>query len=231
MMSLLHSAILALILLCSQAQASSYHVPLVSPAIPSFSKRSRSSQRGRRLHTVLLASSKSKSLTAKEARPLISPISPPSAIASSVPKWEDLPLQWKVIFGAVEIVYTVGTQWVSGFATAYLFGSITGIPLLVKPPSEGVTRFARFNQKNIRWGKSWGSISGSFSGFDTGVRLVRNNKVDEWNSLIGSACAGAFFVRAQGPAAMAKSAALYAGFGYFVMRAGQKKEFVEEVEL
>jgi Tim17/Tim22/Tim23/Pmp24 family len=162
---------------------------------------------------------------------LINPITPPSTV-ESVPKWEELPLQWKLIFGAVEVAYTVGTQWVSGFATAFIFSSVTGVMGFAKPPTEGLTRLARWNQRNVRWGKSWGSISASFSGFDTGVRLVRNNKVDEWNSLLGSACAGAFFVRSQGPASMVKSACLYAAFGYFFMRAGQNKQiFLEEQEL
>jgi hypothetical protein len=136
------------------------------------------------------------------------------------------------MFGAVEIAYTVGTQWVSGFATAYIFGSVTGVIGFAKPPTEGLSRLGRWNQRNVRWGKSWGSVSASLSGFDTGVRLLRNNKVDEWNSILGSACAGAFFVRSQGAASMVKSACLYAAFGYMFMRAGQSKQiFLEEQEL
>ena len=235
MTTLLSAALLALIFLGSRTSASSYHIPFASPYIPTsgriVSPTSRS--RGRRFRTpVLLASSITKSRTptlAEESGPLVNPIPPPS---EDVPKWEDLPFQWKLVFGGVEIAYTVGTQWLSGFATAYMFGSITGVVGLTKPPTDGLSRLARWNQRNVRWGKSWGSVSASFSGFDTGVRLLRNNKVDEWNSLFGSACAGAFFARSQGPGSMAKSALLYAAFGYFFMRAGQNnKVFLEEQEL
>ncbi|KAI2502183.1 Tim17/Tim22/Tim23/Pmp24 family [Fragilaria crotonensis] len=232
MRNLRHSIALALAFFCSRTQASSYNVPLISPRTPSLVQRR---SRGRQsLRKVLLASSSSTPKTASLAQDsgsLINPIPPPSTV-EAVPKWEELPFQWKLIFGAVEIAYTVGTQWVSGFATAYIFGSVTGVVGFAKPPTEGLSRLARWNQRNVKWGKSWGSVSASFSGFDTGVRLLRNNKVDEWNSILGSACAGAFFVRSQGPASMVKSACLYAAFGYFFMRAGQSKQiFLEEQEL
>jgi hypothetical protein len=174
------------------------------------------------MQRVLLASAKSTKKMKKAPaidRPLINPI---STGVEDIPKFQDLPFQWKVVFGGIEIAYTVGTQYLSAFATAYVLGSLTGAVGFTKAPTDGITRFARWNQRNLKWGKSWGSISASFSGFDTGVRLLRNNKVDEWNSLFGSACAGAFFARAQGPGSMAKSAILYASFGYFFMRAGQK---------
>jgi Tim17/Tim22/Tim23/Pmp24 family len=236
MSNLLRAALLALTFLGGQTSASTYHVPLASPYIPTTSRMvsRRSRSQGRRVRKpVLMASSIAKSRTqilTEESGPLVNPIPPPSAEA--VPKWEDLPFQWKLVFGGVEIAYTVGTQWLSGFATAYMFGSITGVVGLTKPPTDGLSRLARWNQRNVRWGKSWGSVSASFSGFDTGVRLLRNNKVDEWNSLFGSACAGAFFARSQGPGSMVKSALLYAAFGYFFMRAGQNKQvFLEEQEL
>lgn len=220
-----------LVALCCQVQASSYGSPLViSPAIPSFRARGRRSQQQHQSQVLLAARNKKKKSPVVDQEPLVKPVAP--VLAEDIPKWEDLPLGWKAVFGAVEVGYTVVTQYVSGFATAYILGSLTGIPVLAKAPTDGLTRFARFHQKNMRWGKNWGQISASFSGFDTGVRLLRDNKQDEWNSLFGSACAGAFFVRNQGPGSMAKSALLYAAFGYFFMRAGQKNEvFVEEQPL
>mmetsp|Transcript_29533 Transcript_29533/g.48733 ORF Transcript_29533/g.48733 Transcript_29533/m.48733 type:complete len:239 (+) Transcript_29533:26-742(+) len=228
-------SLIALFLLCNQARASSYHVPLASPLIPSRSQRKRNG-RSYKMQSVLLASAKTKVRKApakSDRRPLINPAV--TEEVADIPKFQDLPFQWKLVFGGIEIAYTVGTQWLSGFATAYLLGSVTGAVGFSKPPTDGITRFARWNQRNVKWGKSWGSVSASFSGFDTSVRLLRNNKVDEWNSLFGSACAGAFFARSQGPGSMAKSAILYASFGYFFMRAGQKNSNqmleVEEMQL
>jgi hypothetical protein len=211
--------LIALFLICHQAQASSYHVPLAAPSLPQH--RSRNNGRSYKMQRVLLASAKS---TKKRKPPATDRalINPTSTEVDDIPKFQDLPFQWKVVFGGIEIAYTVGTQYLSAFATAYVLGSLTGAVGFTKPPTDGITRLARWNQRNLKWGKSWGSISASFSGFDTGVRLLRNNKVDEWNSLFGSACAGAFFARKQGPGSMAKSAILYASFGYFFMRAGQK---------
>jgi hypothetical protein len=165
----------------------------------------------------------------------VNPTLPKRAEDPDIPPWEDLPLHWKVIFGGVEVAYVVGSQWLSGFVMAYVFGGISGVYGLTKPPTEGLTRFSRWNQRNVRWGKSWGTISAAFSGFDTSVKLLRNNRVDEWNSLIGSAFAGAFFVRKQGPEAMLRSAVMYAAFGYFFLRmssSGQRNlTVIEEREI
>lgn len=225
-------SLIAFFALCSQAQASSYNIPLAASSVPAFShRRSRNGRSFKTHQQVLLASARTtKGRKAAAAdRPLINPTRTEED-AVDIPKFQDLPFHWKLVFGGIEIAYTIGTQWASGFATAYLLGSVTGVVGFSKPPTDGITRFARWNQRNVKWGKSWGSLSASFSGFDTAVRLVRNNKVDEWNSLFGSACAGAFFARAQGPGSMAKSAILYASFGYFFMRAGQSNTNQLEVE-
>jgi Tim17/Tim22/Tim23/Pmp24 family len=217
-----------LLLLISEAIASP-RATLITPRSHALIQNSRRRQYNQA--TLVSRKTISTTSTSHETGSLINPI-PPTA-PDEMPKWDELSFPWKCVFGGVEIAYIVGSQWLSGFATAYLLGSMTGLYGFSQPlDATGLTRFSRWNQRSMRWGKSWGSISASFSGFDAGVRLLRNNRVDEWNSLLGSACAGAFFVRSQGPAAMAKSAALYASVGYFFMRAGRNKQmYVEEEQI
>jgi hypothetical protein len=212
-----------LLLLVSEAFASPRSTTLITPRHHSFLKNSKRQRYNQA--TLISTKTTSATMTHQESTSLINPIPPNTP--DEIPKWQDLSFHWKCVFGGIEIAYIVGTQWLSGFTTAYLLGSITGLHTFSQPPEVGLSRFSRWNQRNIRWGKSWGSVSASFSGFDAGVRLLRNNQMDEWNSLLGSACAGAFFVRSQGPAAMAKSAAMYASVGYFIMRAGRQK-YVEQ---
>jgi len=228
--------VLGFLLFPDCVNAASRHIPLISPSV-SFVPRRR--QRilhasGRRSYSgVLLASSKSTTsatttTTDGDEEPLIN-ISPNNqqnmqTAATDVPPWQDLPFGWKVVLGTIELGYTVASQFISSYVMAYCLSSVAGTyGVLFKPATDGITKFQRWSQRNKQWGKSWGSLSAGFGGFDTGIRLLRNNKDDEWNSLIGSAFTGAFFARGKGPTEMAKAAILYLSFGYFSFRYTQKE--------
>ena len=62
--------------------------------------------------------------------------------------------------------------------------------------------------------KSWASLSASFTGFNTFVRLCRGDDRDDdgWNAVWGSALTGAFLNRGGGIEAMLRGGATYAGF-------------------
>jgi hypothetical protein len=62
--------------------------------------------------------------------------------------------------------------------------------------------------------KSWASLSASFTGFNTFVRLCRgDDRADDgWNAVWGSALTGAFLNRGGGIEAMLRGGATYAGF-------------------
>lgn len=125
--------------------------------------------------------------------------------------YDDLTIFGRVIAGVVEIATTVAMEYCTGFLSGYLLGSVTGLPaLLTKRAASDVGstmqslsmwkelagRTARMHGKSVPWAKSWGSISAAFGGFRVGVRVVRNGKEDEWNTVFSSMAAGAYFARA-----------------------------------
>eukprot|EP00547_Thalassionema_nitzschioides_P002249 CAMPEP_0194215680 /NCGR_PEP_ID=MMETSP0156-20130528/17656_1 /TAXON_ID=33649 /ORGANISM="Thalassionema nitzschioides, Strain L26-B" /LENGTH=237 /DNA_ID=CAMNT_0038944257 /DNA_START=20 /DNA_END=736 /DNA_ORIENTATION=+ len=210
-------SIFTLLLLIKSVNAAPKHFPLAAPSL-SFTTRRRGGM-FRNDKDVLLASAERKSSKAgNSARPLVNIPSKEISNEEAMPTWDDLGFGWKVVFGGLELATTIAGQWLSGYALAYVASSLTGVIGLAKAPTDELTRLARWRQRNNRWGQNWASINAAFSGFDVGVRLLRNNKQDEWNSLFSTAFAGAFFVRNKGPEAMVKSAVMYAAFGFFMMR-------------
>lgn len=210
-------SLLLILLLETSVNAAPKQVPLAVPSISLVTRRRGGMFRGE--NAVLLASSKKTSSISKaDERPLVNIPSKEVSQEEDMPSWDDLPFGWKVVFGGLELGTTIAGQWLSGYALAYVASSLTGILGFAKAPTDELTRFARWRQRNNRWGKSWASVNAAFSGFDVGVRLLRNNKQDEWNNLFSTAFAGAFFVRKKGPEAMIKSAVMYAAFGFFFMR-------------
>jgi hypothetical protein len=133
---------------------------------------------------------------------------------SSEPSYDDAPpLSYsdlgpvgRVVAGTVEVTVSTVMEYATGFFGGYFLGSVTDVPRLlfrnIDPErqrsfmQETSGRFSRMHGKSFRWAKSWGAISAAFGGFGVLVKVVRNGKEDEWNSILSSMAAGAFFSRA-----------------------------------
>lgn len=127
--------------------------------------------------------------------------------------YDDLTVVGRVIAGVVEIGCSVAIEYVTGFVSGYFLGSLTGLPALLTQGlaatdvaaaattrnafwKEVVGRTARMHGKSVTWAQRWAGISAAFGGFKVGTRVLRNNKEDEWNTILSSMAAGAFFARA-----------------------------------
>jgi hypothetical protein len=136
----------------------------------------------------------------------------------------------KTVAGVTEIFFAVLFEYVSGFTTGWIFGSIFGLPgLAFRPMEVGVRqpimtemtkRLGRMNTRSMSWGKSFGSISATFGGFGVAVKVVRNGEVDVWSNILSSAAAGAFFARKEGPQGMLRAAIIYGGLIYLTSFSG-----------
>lgn len=119
--------------------------------------------------------------------------------------FDDLGPTGKVIARATQIAVTTLMEYASGFFTGIFLGTAIGLPGLVFRPLEpGVPKFfmvemrgrlGRMNSRSLTWAKGWGGISAAFGGFKVAVKVVRNGKEDDWNQILSSAAAGAFFAR------------------------------------
>ena len=101
------------------------------------------------------------------------------------------------LIGGVVIVGTAAVEYVSGFIGGYFLGTLMGIPGIVYS-KEGLSmtkRFSNMNARSMRWAKTWAPISAVFGGCDAATRVVRGNVHDQWNTVISSAAAGAYFSR------------------------------------
>lgn len=118
---------------------------------------------------------------------------------------EDLSPIGLAVFGVTKLVTTVLFEYCAGFVTGYFFGTLVGTPGFVfKPMTPGVPqvfrkevsqRLGRMNGRSLKWGQGLGGFSSTFKGCDCAVRLVRYNKEDLWNEILGSAAAGAILSR------------------------------------
>jgi hypothetical protein len=96
-------------------------------------------------------------------------------------------------------------EYCSGFFAGLFLGTAAGIPgFLFRPLEPEVPkmflaelggRFGRMNARSLKWGRSWGGISAAFGGFKVAVSVIRDGKQDDWNQILSSAAAGAFFAR------------------------------------
>ena len=138
----------------------------------------------------------------------------PEALRSSNPVqdtvalYDDLGPVGKFVAGSTQILVTTALEYVGGFFAGLFLGTVIGLPgFLFKPleQNEAVKkvlmtefkgRFTRMNTRSMSWGKSWGGISACFGGFKTAVTVIRGGKEDDWNQILSSAAAGAFFARA-----------------------------------
>ena len=208
---LLLRAILCLILV-QQAQASVYQQRrvLASASIPydRYGRRRRIS-RGRHKgyssfrssgptdpNHILLAS---KNVPKRQVDTKISPIDPPALT------YDDLTPLGKMVAGTVEVTIATLLEYVSGFFGGYFIGTVTDVPrLLFRPVEQDAQRAffqevsgraARMHAKSLRWAKTFGGISAAFGGFRVATKVIRGGVEDEWNTIVSSMAAGAFFAR------------------------------------
>jgi hypothetical protein len=158
-----------------------------------------------------------------------------------IPTIEDLGPVARLIVGSIQIVVTTGVEYVTGFLGGFILGGIVGFPGLFTPigpnrvPNEFAQRLARMNSKAVRWGSTWAPISAVYGGCDAAVRVARGNVKDQWNTILSSAAAGAYFSRKGGPQAMLQGAAIYGGLTYLLsggmsnknQQFGYKEEAIE----
>ncbi|KAL3945783.1 MAG: hypothetical protein SGBAC_000172 [Bacillariaceae sp.] len=177
-------------------------------------------------HSTALVARKKKKVVLEE--PVATANTPPAPTVA----FEDLSPVGKVIAGTTQVIVTTAMDFVSGFFSGYLLGTVVGIPgLFLKPLEPGVPkvfmtemkgRLGRMNTKSLTWGKGWGGMSAVLGGSKSGVLLLRNGKYDSWNEVFSSAFAGAYFARKEGPQAMLKGALLYGGMIYVFSGAGRR---------
>lgn len=118
--------------------------------------------------------------------------------AAETPEQREPTLVEKCIIGGVVIGGTTAMEYASGFLGGFVLGTVVGIPGLAYS-KEGLKmgqRFSNMNARSMRWAKTWAPISAVFGGCDAATRIVRGNKKDQWNTIISSAAAGAYFSRA-----------------------------------
>jgi len=131
-----------------------------------------------------------------------------------------------LVANSVEVGIATAGSYMSGGLFGYIIGGAMGVPFLFKKSSEEQlgqntlkeiqSRIGNWNSKAFTQGKSWASLSASFSGFHALTRVCRGGVEDRWNSIIGSACAGAYLSRQAGPQAMLQAATTYASFTYVI---------------
>ena len=118
--------------------------------------------------------------------------------ATETPEMRQPTLVEKVLIGGFMIGGTTAMEYASGYLGAYVLGTIVGIPG-VAYSKEGLRmgeRFSNMNARSTNWAKTWAPISAVFGGSDAATRIIRGNKQDQWNTVISSAAAGAYFSRA-----------------------------------
>ena len=161
-----------------------------------------------------------------------------SEIQAQEPSLEELRSQLGPIGLLVSntIELTIGTvgSFISGWLLGAIGGGIMSIPSTLAGKSMGSfgQRLGALNAKALASGKSWGTLSAAFSGFNNFVRMCRGELDDGWNSVIGSGLTGAFLSRNAGRQAMFQAAATYAGFTYFLdkmTRSPEKSQMQSEL--
>lgn len=118
---------------------------------------------------------------------------------------EDLGLIGKFVSGIVEVSLTGIMEYLSGFMGGYFLGTLFGVPgFLIRPLSSEFRlpffkeiggRASRLHSRSFRFGREWGFLSLAFGGSKTFVKVLRNGKQDEWNTIISSMMGGAILRR------------------------------------
>lgn len=118
--------------------------------------------------------------------------------ATETPEIGKPTLAEKILVRAFMIGGITAMEYASGYLGAYVLGTLTGLPGLAFS-KEGLKvgeRFSNMNARSKRWAKSWAPIAAVFGGSDAATRIIRGNRQDQWNTIISSAAAGAYFSRA-----------------------------------
>ena len=165
-------------------------------------------------------------------------LSPPSSSSTAqqplpeefaTTQFRDLGPIGKTVAGVTEVVFVTAIEYIQGFMTGYIFGTLFGLPGFVTKPTnpslplrqtpfwpEFKKRFGRMSTRSTKWAKDWAKISAVFSGFSVLTKVVRNGQEDVWNEILSSAAAGAYFARKEGPNAMIRGALVYGGLIYMI---------------
>ena len=181
----------------STALSSARRIPLAVASLPTHPSRSRRGWTAMRSSTdaTRLVSSKSSA--------------PPPTTTTNAPRqitYSDLTPLGRLIAGTVEVSITTALEFLTGFCGGYFLGTVTDVPRLLFRKVQDETqrsfwqetsgRMSRMHGKSFKWAKTWGGISAAFGGFGCLVKVVRNGREDEWNTVLSSMAAGAYFSRA-----------------------------------
>jgi hypothetical protein len=123
--------------------------------------------------------------------------------------YSELGVIGKLIAGMFEIVLVTLIEYATAFLGGYVLGTVTDVPRLLFQKSnlpqslarpqlltEVSHRMLRLHGKSMNWATSWGSISAAFGGFRVTFKVLRGNVEDDWNTILSSIAAGAYFARA-----------------------------------
>lgn len=149
-----------------------------------------------------------------------------------IPTLEDLGLVGRLVVGSVQIVVTCAVEYATGFLGGYVLGGLVGVPGLLRPAApaplpffnELGQRLARCNGKAVRWGSTWAPISAVYGGSEAAIRVIRGSQEDQWNRILSSAAAGAYFSRSGGPPGMVRGALMYGAITYMLTGGMSKQE-------
>ena len=123
-----------------------------------------------------------------------------------------------LVSNGIELTVVTLGSYISGACLGYVGGGVMNFPSTIFGKDivtgSALRRLAALHVKAITSCKSWASLSASFTGFNTFVRLCRGDDrvEDGWNAVWGSALTGAFLNRGGGIEAMVRGGATYAGF-------------------
>lgn len=122
-----------------------------------------------------------------------------------------------LVSNGIELTVVTLGSYMSGACLGYVGGGVMNFPSTIfgkEITGSSLSRLVALHSKALTSCKSWASLSASFTGFNTFVRLCRGdrNADDGWNAVWGSAFTGAFLNRGGGIEAMVRGGATYAGF-------------------
>ena len=122
-----------------------------------------------------------------------------------------------LVSNGIELTVVTLGSYISGACLGYVGGGVMNFPSTIfgkEMTGSALRRLVALHSKAITSCKCWASLSASFTGFNTFVRLCRGDDraEDGWNAVWGSALTGAFLNRGDGIEAMVRGGATYAGF-------------------
>ena len=129
--------------------------------------------------------------------------------ASQLEGFSGLPMgPMKIFVGIAQVIATYVSNYVSGFVMGGVAGSVTAVPSWLFQSS---VEASLIRQRAWRWSRSFGAVSGFFSGLDALIYVVRNGQHDRWSVVWSSAGAGMYYARNKGPLPALRAGAMYGG--------------------